>query len=98
MQDLGKLIGFTALMQIPFRDDPDALAYLEEIRLALKELEALKAEPQKVEPTNLEAVPAVDAVPVVRCKGMTRPEWYCWDGDREETAEEEQEETDADTP
>ena len=49
MQDLGKLIGFTALMQVPFRNDPDALAYLEEIRLALKELEALKAEPQKVE-------------------------------------------------
>jgi len=63
--------------------------------------------------------PAIDAVPVVRCKDckqwdeeqgrmgrgwcgvrmcMTRPEWFCWDGEREETAEEEQEGMDADTP
>ena len=43
MADIDRLIGFMAIMQVPFMNDPDALAYIEEVKNALKELKAQEA-------------------------------------------------------
>lgn len=40
MADIDRLIGFMAIMQVPFMNDPDALMYIEEVKNALKELKA----------------------------------------------------------
>ena len=39
---IDKLIGFMAIMQVPFMHDPDALGYIMEVKEALKELAATK--------------------------------------------------------
>lgn len=39
---IDKLIGFMAIMQVPFMQDPDALGYIMEVKEALKELSATK--------------------------------------------------------
>lgn len=41
MTDVNRLIGFMAIMQVPFKDDPDALMYIEEVKTALKDYQAL---------------------------------------------------------
>ena len=40
MADVDKLIGFMAIMQVPFMNDPDALAYIEEVKTVLKQAKA----------------------------------------------------------
>lgn len=40
MTDIDRLIGFMAIMQVPFMNDPDTLMYIEEVKNALKELKA----------------------------------------------------------
>lgn len=40
MAEIDKLIGFMAIMQVPFMNDPDALMYIEEVKAALKTLKA----------------------------------------------------------
>ena len=40
MADIDKLIGFMAIMQVPFMNDPDALAYIEEVKTVLKQAKA----------------------------------------------------------
>ena len=37
MADIDRLIGFMAIMQVPFMNDPDALAYIEEVKTVLKQ-------------------------------------------------------------
>ena len=38
MADIDRLIGFMAIMQVPFMNDPDALAYIEEVKTVLKQV------------------------------------------------------------
>lgn len=38
MADVDRLIGFMAIMQVPFMNDPDALAYIEEVKTVLKQV------------------------------------------------------------
>lgn len=40
MADIDKLIGFMSIMQVPFMNDPDALAYIEEVKTVLKQVKA----------------------------------------------------------
>ena len=40
MTDVDRLIGFMAIMQVPFMNNPDALAYIEEIKTVLKQVKA----------------------------------------------------------
>ena len=40
MADIDKLIGFMSIMQVPFMNDPDALAYIEEVKTVLKQAKA----------------------------------------------------------
>lgn len=40
MADIDRLIGFMAIMQVPFMNDPDALMYIEEVKATLKTLKA----------------------------------------------------------
>lgn len=40
MADIERLIGFMAIMQVPFMNDPDALAYIEEVKTVLKQAKA----------------------------------------------------------
>lgn len=40
MADIDRLIGFMAIMQAPFMNDPDALAYIEEVKTVLKQAKA----------------------------------------------------------
>lgn len=40
MADVDRLIGFMAIMQVPFMNDPDALAYIEEVKTVLKQVKA----------------------------------------------------------
>lgn len=40
MADIDRLIGFMAIMQVPFMNDPDALAYIEEVKTVLKQAKA----------------------------------------------------------
>lgn len=40
MADVDRLIGFMAIMQMPFMNDPDALAYIEEVKTVLKQAKA----------------------------------------------------------
>lgn len=40
MADIDRLIGFMAIMQVPFMNDPDALAYIEEVKTVLKQVKA----------------------------------------------------------
>ena len=42
MTDVNRLIGFMAIMQVPFMHDPDALMYIEEVKTVLKEYQALQ--------------------------------------------------------
>ena len=40
MTDIDRLIGFMAIMQVPFMNDPDALMYIGEVKATLKTLKA----------------------------------------------------------
>ena len=40
MADIDKLIGFMSIMKVPFMNDPDALAYIEEVKTVLKQAKA----------------------------------------------------------
>ena len=40
MAEIDKLIGFMSIMQVPFMNDPDALAYIEEVKTVLKQAKA----------------------------------------------------------
>lgn len=40
MDDIDRLIGFMAIMQVPFMDNPDVLAYIEEVKTVLKQAKA----------------------------------------------------------
>lgn len=40
MADIDKLIGFMSIMQVPFMNGPDALAYIEEVKTVLKQAKA----------------------------------------------------------
>lgn len=40
MADIDRLIGFVAIMQVPFMNGPDALAYIEEVKTVLKQVKA----------------------------------------------------------
>lgn len=40
MDDIDRLIGFMAIMQVPFMDAPDTLAYIEEVKIVLKQAKA----------------------------------------------------------
>ena len=44
MVDIDRLIGFMAIMQVPFMNDPDALAYIEEVKTVLKQAKAQENE------------------------------------------------------
>lgn len=44
MTDIDRLIGFMAIMQVPFMNDPDALAYIEEVKMVLKQAKAQENE------------------------------------------------------
>lgn len=44
MADIDRLIGFMAIMQVPFMNDPDALAYIEEVKTVLKQVKAQEKE------------------------------------------------------
>ena len=44
MADIDRLIGFMAIMQVPFMNDPDALVYIEEVKTVLKQAKAQENE------------------------------------------------------
>ena len=54
MTDIDRLIGFMAIMQVPFMNDPDALAYIEEVKTVLEQ--AKTQEPRKPHYTTLKYV------------------------------------------
>ena len=78
---IDKLIGFMAIMQVPFMHDPDALGYIMEVKEALKELAAMKT-PRLLTLEEIRALPlgaviwleykAVDEDGVLRGRGAMR--------------------------
>lgn len=52
MTDIDRLIGFMAIMQVPFMNDPDALAYIEEVKTVLKQAKAQQPRVMTLEEVN----------------------------------------------
>ena len=65
---IDKLIGFMAIMQVPFMHDPDALGYIMEVKEALKELAATKT-PRLLTLEEIRALP-LGAVIWLECKAV----------------------------
>ena len=53
MVDIDRLIGFMAIMQVPFMNDPDALAYIEEVKKVLKQAKAQQPRAMTLEEVRL---------------------------------------------
>ena len=68
MADIDRLIGFMAIMQVPFMNDPDALAYIEEVKTVLKQSKAQEA---------VEPIPPKDESDLWKCGNCNHQLFRC---------------------
>lgn len=58
MADIDRLIGFMALMQVPFMSNPDALMHIEEVKTVLKQVKAQEPRVMPADEIVLSAEPS----------------------------------------
>lgn len=63
MADIERLIGFMALMQVPFMSDPDVLMYIEEVKTVLKQVKAQEPRVMEPQPARLLTAEEVQHIP-----------------------------------